>query len=679
MSCYFPTGPIPLYWLRVPRKVIRELREHGFHDGYSRDQKLDADVQLLKAFSPGISLAYRDLHLEDWLTWVDRESCLRAPGHPTLWHPALDREAVQYIRRRFAHRLVEIQARTTEVALHKFRLTKWQFGIFYHVACMGHWQEVVEEQLALLKRVGLNGVRAGMLGTGGDRAQLQAIAARHEIDLCIEYHHTDLQMFEIPTIEMLSEWCQYNDGYVLYFHTKGVSDRYSPFKEDWRQLMHQWVVERWRENAELLRAGYDAVGVNWQHNPPNSHFPGNFWMARTSFIRALKPFQQYDRELPYVANNRNDQERLAAEFWIGSYSQEPRIHSHVARNKVIDQAAFWERVTKSRTTQTSRRRNAEGLVRGQIANRAPASFRNGSDGVQQRYLALCLFVKDENEYLAEWLDYHLLLGVEHFFVYDNNSRRPIRTTVAKYVRRGLVTVYDWPETTAGRQCRAYAECLQNHGREFFWIGFIDTDEFIVPANGKKLPQFLRRYEPYGALGIFWLCFGSNGLLKKPKRGVLRSFIRRSHESFESNEHVKCIVNTRFAVPEPAADPHQFHFAPGYFAVDENENPILGPRRRPRTSQQIRLNHYIVRSRVEFVAKIRRGGGNSSADLKQYAGAYWDKHEAACNAIEDRTVLDIVRKFKTDPTRFPGESPRPSVIVGRSDHWQRTATSVPLLR
>src|SRR5258706_13244426 len=117
MSCYFPSGPIPLYWLRAPPKVMQELRAYGFHDGYNRDRQLDADVQVLKAFSPGISLAHRDLHLKDWLTWVDREASLLVPGHPTLWHPALQPEEEQYIRRRFAHRLVEIQARSTPEAL----------------------------------------------------------------------------------------------------------------------------------------------------------------------------------------------------------------------------------------------------------------------------------------------------------------------------------------------------------------------------------------------------------------------------------------------------------------------------------------------------------------------------------------------------------------------------------
>jgi hypothetical protein len=160
-------------------------------------------------------------------------------------------------------------------------------------------------------------------------------------------------------------------------------------------------------------------------------------------------------------------------------------------------------------------------------------------------------------------------------------------------------------------------------------------------------------------------------VRKHKRGVLKSFIRRSHESFESNDHVKCIVNTQFTVSEPAACPHQFNFTPGYFAVDENEEPILGQRRRPRTSRQIRLNHYIVRSRQEFETKMKRGGGNSSPDWKQYAGAYWDKHDAACNAVKDQAVLEVIRKLKVHPTRIPGDAPRRSVKLGSAETWQRS--------
>jgi len=29
-------------------------------------------------------------------------------------------------------------------------------------------------------------------------------------------------------------------------------------------------------------------------------------------------------------------------------------------------------------------------------------------------------LKDEADALVEWIEYHALLGVEHFYIYDNN-------------------------------------------------------------------------------------------------------------------------------------------------------------------------------------------------------------------------------------------------------------------
>ena len=36
-------------------------------------------------------------------------------------------------------------------------------------------------------------------------------------------------------------------------------------------------------------------------------------------------------------------------------------------------------------------------------------------------LAFVSIMKDEGSYIKEWLDYHLLAGVNHFFIYDNES------------------------------------------------------------------------------------------------------------------------------------------------------------------------------------------------------------------------------------------------------------------
>ncbi len=41
-----------------------------------------------------------------------------------------------------------------------------------------------------------------------------------------------------------------------------------------------------------------------------------------------------------------------------------------------------------------------------------------------------------------WLVYHRLLGVNHFFLYDNDSKLPLRSLLRAY--ESFVTVIDWP-------------------------------------------------------------------------------------------------------------------------------------------------------------------------------------------------------------------------------------------
>jgi len=37
------------------------------------------------------------------------------------------------------------------------------------------------------------------------------------------------------------------------------------------------------------------------------------------------------------------------------------------------------------------------------------------------YLSICAIFKDEAPYLPEWIEFHRLVGVERFFLYDNGS------------------------------------------------------------------------------------------------------------------------------------------------------------------------------------------------------------------------------------------------------------------
>ena len=64
-------------------------------------------------------------------------------------------------------------------------------------------------------------------------------------------------------------------------------------------------------------------------------------------------------------------------------------------------------------------------------------------------LAVVAILKNEGHYLKEWLDYHLLAGVDHFYLYDNDSSDNYDEIIAPYVKAGLVTSEKISSSTSG--------------------------------------------------------------------------------------------------------------------------------------------------------------------------------------------------------------------------------------
>ncbi len=250
------------------------------------------------------------------------------------------------------------------------------------------------------------------------------------------------------------------------------------------------------------------------------------------------------------------------------------------------------------------------------------------------YLSLCCLIKDENVYLREWLDYHRLIGVEHFFIYDNGSQVSVRETLAPEVAQGWVTVVDIPGR--GPQLPAYAHCLRQWGSSSRWIGFIDTDEFIVPKTTSDMRAFLAPYEPYGGLGIYWLTFGASGHRTRPAGLQIQNFTLATPATFEPNSLIKSVVQPAYCFYP--ARVHHFIYRPGYGVVNENFAPILDPQHPPRSTSKIQLNHYYIRSEAEFREKIARGS-STAAVLRTMDDFYASDRPAT---VEDRSILNLLK-------------------------------------
>ncbi|MDR2504377.1 MAG: glycosyltransferase family 92 protein [Deltaproteobacteria bacterium] len=227
------------------------------------------------------------------------------------------------------------------------------------------------------------------------------------------------------------------------------------------------------------------------------------------------------------------------------------------------------------------------------------------------YLALCCIAKDEEFFVEEWLCYHSLLGVEHFYVYDNMSAAPLRhlPAVRRFMDQGRLTLME--AEGHGRQMPSYDHCLRVYGPECRWIGFIDLDEFVYIQNYTDLRAFMAEFEPYAGLILNWRTFSSNGHLRRPTGLVMDNYTERLHRP-DADLHFKSLVDPRYAMG--AKNPHTFIFAPGAYCVSENHTPIPAEESlAPPIRRRAWINHYYYRSQQDFERKVLRGRASVTPD------------------------------------------------------------------
>jgi glycosyl transferase family 92 len=235
------------------------------------------------------------------------------------------------------------------------------------------------------------------------------------------------------------------------------------------------------------------------------------------------------------------------------------------------------------------------------------------------YLAVCAIYRNEGAYLREWIEFHRLVGVEKFFLYDNRSTDDHAELLAPYIADGSVEMTSWPEDPG--QITAYAHCLETNRDRARWIAFIDLDEFLFSPTLAPVPQLLPDYESYPGVAVNWAMFGSSGHKTAPPGLVIENYVWRARDHSPHSLHVKSIVDPRRTAGSRGLNPHAFEYTDGY-AVDENRRPID---RKPfgatdRTSfERLRINHYYVKSEELWETKrtARRANSPGSRQLPVY--------------------------------------------------------------
>ncbi len=275
----------------------------------------------------------------------------------------------------------------------------------------------------------------------------------------------------------------------------------------------------------------------------------------------------------------------------------------------------------------------------------------GMNGWRPRHeLAVCAIFRDEAPFLREWIEFHKLQGVGHFFLYDNNSTDDFRTVLEPHLCAGEVTLVDWPHRYAPHawgadwleiQSGAYTDCLERFGHDTRWLACIDIDEFLFCPGGEPLPAFLDGYRDFGGLCVNWLLFGTSGYETfSPGKLMIEELTRCAPREVERNLLTKSIVQPRHT--SHADNAHAFTYAGDFFAVTADGHRPERARSPVLSIDRIRINHYWTRTESYFESrKILSRGQRRHSDTPEHLR----RLAARYNECSDDEILRFVPRLR----------------------------------
>jgi hypothetical protein len=258
------------------------------------------------------------------------------------------------------------------------------------------------------------------------------------------------------------------------------------------------------------------------------------------------------------------------------------------------------------------------------------------------HLAVCAIFNDDAAYLKEWIEYHRLLGVDHFYLYNHFSEDGYLSVLQPYIDQGIVTLTDWFYKASTRpewqkvQQNAYTHCLAIASKETQWLAAIDTDEFIFPIKERTIPEFLKSYERYAGVLINWQMYGTSNVWEIPAGKLMIEMLTLKAEPLhEKCYQMKTIVKPQYATRALSA--HIFEYKPSYYAVATDFTPdhkiLIQDYMIDRVLiDKARINHYWTRNERFFmegkIARIEKMHKDTSRAL-DLAGQM--------NTVEDRCM------------------------------------------
>lgn len=268
-------------------------------------------------------------------------------------------------------------------------------------------------------------------------------------------------------------------------------------------------------------------------------------------------------------------------------------------------------------------------------------------------VSICAIFKNESKYIKEWIEFHKIVGIEHFYMYNNFSEDDYKSVLNSYINEGIVTLIEWPKKQG--QIEAYHDCIKRFSLETKWLGFIDLDEFIVPNKTETVYDFLKQFDKKRpSVLIYWKMFCSSGLIKRNENKLLIENFNICWPKYDTVG--KCFYNTSYIFPFDCKYNkilHHIHWGSIYKIILPpvnmfDEIVLYDIHKAKSIEPPIQINHYFTKSLKEYYEKKSKGDvyfKNNPHDM-----IYFYKHEKYCTSV-DYHIYKYLIKLKLNMNKL----------------------------
>ena len=168
-------------------------------------------------------------------------------------------------------------------------------------------------------------------------------------------------------------------------------------------------------------------------------------------------------------------------------------------------------------------------------------------------VALAFAAKQDNNYLKEYVEHYLSIGINTIILIDNNEINGENPgDVLKDFTDRIVYLDRRGDHTETRQWDYYTRIYRDFNTDFDWICFFDSDEYLFLKEHKTIQDWLSMtcFDEVDVVAPNWKMYSDNNLIYYDNRPVIERFRApcpidiRAGYNFPHNNHTKSIIHCR---------------------------------------------------------------------------------------------------------------------------------------